>query len=225
LLTFPFLALFLVLPYGFSWRQISNTTLFLLLVLGCVIAGCLTESFYVGAHYSSPVTGVMLALVILALQVIKRSGPIGVFITRAFVMSAILVFGLRTFAVPLHIPLRKSIMTGLYERAATGFGRPEIEQQLEHISGKHLVLVRYGADHEPFNEWVYNNADIDGSRIVWAREMDSGENQRLLNYFKDRKAWLLSADDVPPRLTPFTEQSEKAQTIRPPDKFVAPEAK
>jgi hypothetical protein len=48
---------------------------------------------------------------------------------------------------------------------------------------------------------VYNDADIDHSRVVWARDMDSAENQQLLDYFKDRKGWLLEADEEPPRLS------------------------
>ena len=217
LLTVPFLALIFVLPYGFSWKQISRRTVFLLVVLGCVIAGCLSESFYVGAHYSSPVTGLVLALVVIALSVIRRSGPRGVFLTRAFTVSAVLVFGLRTLAAPLHIPLGKSITTGLYERRATGFGRPQIEQQLENIPAKHLVIVHYGPDHEPFNEWVYNDADIDRAKIVWAREMDPAENQRLLRYFKDRQAWLLDADALPLHLEPFPQPQNEVRMSRSAD--------
>lgn len=224
LLTLPFVALLFTLPYGFSWSQISRMTIFLLITLWCVAIGVLSESFYVGAHYSSPVTGLILALIVIALCSIRASGPKGLFLARSVVACCFILFGLRAMALPFHIPLGKSIMTGLYERTATDFGRGRIQRQLEETPGKHLVIVRYSPDHEPFDEWVYNEADIDGSRIVWAREMDPAENRRLLNYFKDRQAWLLFADDMPPRLSRFTEQSETAKTIHPADNFV-PEAK
>lgn len=55
--------------------------------------------------------------------------------------------------------------------------------------------MRYGPKHNPHNEWVYNPADIDGSSIVWAREMDSIRNLRLLKYFSDRHYWLLNIKD------------------------------
>src|SRR5206468_12765184 len=67
LLTFPLLLAILVLPYGFSWPQISDGTRFLLITLAIVIAGCLLESFY-APHYSSPATALLIVLVLLALR-------------------------------------------------------------------------------------------------------------------------------------------------------------
>ena len=53
------------------------------------------------------------------------------------------------------------------------------------------------------HEWVYNNADIDDSKIVWAREMGDPYDKELLAYFKDRRIWLLEADQSPRKLQPF----------------------
>jgi hypothetical protein len=225
LFTLPFVALLFTLPYGFSWSQISRTTIFLLITLGSVAIGVLSESFYVGAHYSSPVTGLILALIVIALCSIRASGPKGVFLTRSVVACAVIIFGLRAMAVPFHIPLGKSIVTGLYERTATDFGRGKVQRQLEQTSGKNLVIVHYGPDHEPFDEWVYNDAEIDQSKVVWAREMDAGENRRLLNYFKERQVWLLNADVTPLRLLPYPEQPETARIHAPANNSVPPEVK
>jgi hypothetical protein len=84
--------------------------------------------------------------------------------------------------------------------------RPRVLQGLERQGVDHLVVVRYAPDH-PFDaEWVYNDADIDHSRVVWAREMDSDRNRQLLDYFKARRAWLLEPDKPRAELTPYTLQ-------------------
>jgi hypothetical protein len=72
--------------------------------------------------------------------------------------------------------------------------RVALIKKLEALPGKHLVIVRYAADHNVHDEWVYNAADIDGSKIVWARELDREQNQKLLEYYKDRAAWTIEAD-------------------------------
>jgi len=68
---------------------------------------------------------------------------------------------------------------------------------------RHLVIVRYTPDHNPHQEWVYNSADIDGSSVVWARDMGEAANADLIHYYRDRKIWLLEPDMVPVRLSPY----------------------
>jgi len=41
---------------------------------------------------------------------------------------------------------------------------------------------------------VYNGADIDGHKIVWARDMGPEKNQELLDYYRGRKFWMVEAD-------------------------------
>jgi hypothetical protein len=79
--------------------------------------------------------------------------------------------------------------------------RRKIMTQLEGTSGRHLVLVRYAPEHVLHNEWVYNRADIDASKIVWAREMNASEDKALLDYYRERRVWLLEADLQPPKLS------------------------
>jgi hypothetical protein len=82
--------------------------------------------------------------------------------------------------------------------------RARLEAQLKEQEGSHLVIVRYSPKHDPRNEWVYNKADIDSSRVVWAREMSAEQNVRLIRYFKDRRVWLVKPDDKPAELTPYS---------------------
>ncbi len=89
--------------------------------------------------------------------------------------------------------------------ATLGGARGAIIERLKSQTGRHLVIVRYGPEDSPHQDWVNNAADIDGSRVVWAREMDPSRNRRLLEYFRDRRAWLLTVDGhtSPPNLVPY----------------------
>ena len=80
-----------------------------------------------------------------------------------------------------------------------------IHAQLQEAGGYHLVIVRYAPRYVPGYDWVHNEADIDGAKVVWAREMDMPQNHRLLEYFKDRHIWLVevSREDALPELVPY----------------------
>jgi hypothetical protein len=83
------------------------------------------------------------------------------------------------------------------------FDRALLEDRLEHMPGLQLVMVRYGADHFIEQEWVYNRADIDHSKVVWAREMpNAADNVDLNAYFHDRMCWILEPDVDQLQLTP-----------------------
>jgi hypothetical protein len=56
-------------------------------------------------------------------------------------------------------------------------------------------------------EWVYNYADIDAAKIIWARELAVAQNRKLLDYFKERDVWLLEVDQFPPKLVPYPLES------------------
>ena len=76
--------------------------------------------------------------------------------------------------------------------------------------GRHLILVRYSADHiDKANECVYNGADIDASQIVWAVDMGEAKNRELVNYYRgSRKIWLYQPDADPTTLIPYESVSQ-----------------
>jgi len=78
-----------------------------------------------------------------------------------------------------------------------------IDRQLAQLPDKQLVFVRYWPQHMFQAEWVYNAADIDRARVVWARDLGSSEDQKLLRYYPDRTAWLFEPDATPPKLARF----------------------
>src|ERR1035441_8110578 len=78
-----------------------------------------------------------------------------------------------------------------------------VAQELARVPGQLLVFVRYSPQHIFQDEWVYNGADIDASRIVWARDLGQVENEKLLRYYPGRVALLLEPDFRQPRLSEY----------------------
>ena len=81
--------------------------------------------------------------------------------------------------------------------------RVAIQKKLFHTPGKHLILVRYGDDHNIHDEWVYNGAEIDSAKVLWARELDEEQNAKLFAYFEDRQIWLVDPDEDNTELIPY----------------------
>ncbi len=81
-------------------------------------------------------------------------------------------------------------------------GRIAINNELAKSPGQQLVFVHYSPRHK-FQEWVHNAADIDSSRVVWANDLGPVENQKLIDYFRNRRTWLLEPDAEPPRLSAY----------------------
>lgn len=90
--------------------------------------------------------------------------------------------------------------------------RTLVNNELAQSLGRQLVFVRYWPGHIFQDEWVYNDADIDRAAIVWARDLGS-ENEKLRQYYPDRRAWLLEPDARPPKLSPY--QPEPPAPVAP----------
>jgi hypothetical protein len=110
---------------------------------------------------------------------------------------------------------RDTLSTALAGRAARfGVARDAMDRTLAHMPGKQLALVRYQPGHYTQEEWVFNSADIDSQRVVWAREMDPEQDRPFLQYFHDRQVWLVEPDRTPPRLTPYPMMEPAREALR-----------
>jgi hypothetical protein len=209
ILLLPFGVLGFALPYGFSFHDISSSTRALVLIFVVFVVGSELAIFY-NPHYSAPATGVILGLILAALRRIRIWNKSGLFLVRAIAVACVIAFGLRIVAIPLHVS--KSRYTTYYfdqffDLHPKGwFARADVRSKLEKIPGGHLLIVQYQPEHDVGSEWVYNDADIDHARIIWARDIGAKRDRELLQVYKDRQAWLLEADEIPPRLLRYGTQ-------------------
>jgi hypothetical protein len=78
--------------------------------------------------------------------------------------------------------------------------RIKIKKQLQETPGNHLVFIQDPPPQYRFISWMQNGADIDRSRIVWARDLGAAENEQLKRYYPNRVVWLLKTEVQPPKL-------------------------
>jgi hypothetical protein len=81
--------------------------------------------------------------------------------------------------------------------------RKPVEMQLAALPGEHLVLVRYSKNHNSGEVYVYNEADIDHAKTVWAREIPGMDLRPLLRYFRNRDVWLYQPDEDDSSVSPY----------------------
>ena len=92
-------------------------------------------------------------------------------------------------------------------------GRQTVADKLNKIPGKLLVFVHYSPVHG-FEEWVHNEANIDGSRIVWVHDLGPGDNQKIQQRYPDRTSLLLKPDEKPPVLTVYPSQTTPFKDVQ-----------
>jgi len=176
LLTLPLL----MLPWMWKdpWIRLA------LAACGALALGLLLETWIL-PHYAAPIAAVLVALPVLSIERLHRDFP----------RIARLTMGVLVVTSAVSIATR--LGEGLHEPEERDWHqhRAKVAAELGRQDGQHLVIVRYGARHSVQNEWVYNAADIDNAKIVWARAMDESANRRLVDYFSTRQAWLLSIDE------------------------------
>jgi hypothetical protein len=184
---------------------------FLILCVLVLMAGQLVEIFLF-PHYIAPFTAAFYAIGLQAMRHLRlwRPGdqPVGMTLTRLIVTLCVVLAGVRLGAEPLHLGL--PVWPGSWASEwygsdrRSGNARAQIESRLEQSPGRQLVIVRYSPAHQSMDEWVYNTADIDNSKVVWAREMNETENLELIDYYKDRKVWLVKPDTQPVEISAYT---------------------
>lgn len=207
LLTLPLVLAIATLPWGFSWRSVSEPVRFLLLEAGVFLAGLSVEVYFF-PHYAAPLTGVLFALLLCALRRVRdwkwQGKPSGQFLSRAIPIGCALLLVVRAAAGPLRLPLTPDWPPTWYNAREVKTDRERMLAQLLALPRKQLVLVRYAPLSKSLYDWVYNPADIDSAKVVWAMDMGAVRNRELIDYYKDRQVWLAEPDKDSSKWQPYT---------------------
>ena len=182
-----------------------------LVVSVLILAAGMSIEIYFLPHYVAPFTAAFYAIglqMMRHLRLWKPEGqPAGLAMARFTVTVCVLMACLRIFAEPLHIA-PPEWAPGNWNFTWFGpqhFGveRAQMEARLDQLPGGQLVVVHYGPKHYPLDEWVYDAADIDGSKVIWARDTDAAGNRELMRFYANRKVWLAEPDAIPARISPY----------------------
>src|SRR5438874_541916 len=207
-LTMPLGAWLAIRPGGTLLKSVSRKTRFLLLVCGITGISLILPIYIPPAHYSAMLTAAIYAIVLQAMRYVRfwkwDGQSTGLFLVRAVPVVCLLLLPIRAAAGRLHIPVPVTVIHTSYTEDVHNTEREQILGQLERQPGRHLVIVHYRPDHDVLREWVFNAADINGSKVVWARDMGAAQNKEVVAYFKDRRVWSLEPDEKPPKLSPYS---------------------
>ncbi len=172
-----------------SFLRLGRKVKLALATLAVPVTGLLLER-YALAHYFAPAAGLLLLLVMLGVQFLRVR--FGRRVGFGFAVVLIAVAGIQA-----------AMRAQEYFHRQFAENRANVAHALSAAGGKNLIFVRYKSNHNLLEEWVYNSADIDGSQVVWARDMGDSGNRELVEYYKNRKSWLLDADQLPMTPVPY----------------------
>jgi hypothetical protein len=149
-------------------------------------------------HYAAPIACVIILLLVQAIRHLRtmkvRGRPVGAALSRAAVVC---------LALDAAINVSQNVCDPLLWTCKGDPSRAAVVERLSHTPGKHLVIVRYPEGYNVHDDWVFNGADIDSAKLLWAREINPQQNQKLFDYFSDRRIWLIEPEKDNTEFIPY----------------------
>lgn len=167
------------------WRDPVAKRVLLIALVAYLIGPALDTPMF--PHYAACETVLVYIVAACALRAIRnlRPGPEGSYL----MYCVVLIFALTTAFGLLTPDNQRSLESSDLHIHAKHAG---VDEQLQRRPGRHLVLVRYGPRHDIYEELVYNHADIDGSKVIWARSLGAEKDAELIRHYPDRDIWMLT---------------------------------
>ena len=224
-----FLGPVLTIPFLSLPRLISDHRTRLLLILTAVGIPTVTVINWGNAHYFAPFVPALYAVLLQGMRHIsvwgrryKMSHP--TYASFRWVIPGVVVVMIAApfaaYALRLDIPIWPQTWAS---PTPPPTARTEITQSLNKIAGRHLIIVRYHPGHNIHEEFVYNDANIDAAKIVWARSIDERSDQELMRYFSGRQVWFMDAAHQI-TVVPYTAPAPVSAATRDNSALAAPHA-
>jgi hypothetical protein len=157
---------------------------------------------YLLVHYLAGVAGLFVLMSVIGLQ--RLRGEVALVLIVLCFGEFLGWYGLHLFERPeLYSILRYETWDSINHEGQAR-KRVAVNEQLAEIPGKVLVFVKYSERHIYQDEWVWNGADIDGQRVVFARDLGRDEDANLIQYYGGkRKVLVLEPDGIEPALSNY----------------------
>jgi hypothetical protein len=151
------------------------------------------------AQYAAPAAPLLFLIVAFGLRALHKlqwKQIDGARLVRGIILAELMlgfsVFGLRIANYPVFP-----------EPQYVSNDRARVEHDVLEYPGKQLCLVRYTAQHEPWQEWVFNGADPENERLVWARSLGPERDREVIAAYPGREVWLVQPDFFDKLLSPY----------------------
>lgn len=193
----PFLlALFLIGLYGLATGA-DETSGRKILVIFSIFLAALFLTVFKGDRFIAPVAGLAFVSITLAAKMLYRRK--GFWKPLVLLLPLIIGGGFMSGLISLEL---KRIPPALLENNFQS--RVQIIEYLKSKGGKHLIFLETDeANPADSRFYVYNEADIEASAIIWAHNSSDSENRVLIENFQNRKFWLLKNIDNQAVLTEY----------------------
>lgn len=169
------------------------------------VAGLLVETWALQAQYMAPAVATFIVLLVFGLRWVQTWTVGTVRVGRELALMIVVVLFGWLLVRQANAVLDPYRLYGYAPSVRSDIERERLMAELGKHPGKHLVIVHSTRSSDSSVDYVFNRSDIDGSKVVWARDMGAIANRRLLDYYRDRQVWSLEQSDGFPQLFPYTE--------------------
>jgi hypothetical protein len=171
----------------FLWR--SRRTRFPTILAAVMATASLIEVWWY-PHYGAPFLAALLILAAQSMRYLRQwkyhGREVGRFLVSAIPVAVLLVMiTSEAEAIATHRTADQ-----IHARIAQVAQKESIERELlEKLPGQHVIFVSYTGLPSPHEEWIYNPANIDAARVIWALDLGETENEKLRRYYAGRSFW------------------------------------